>query len=295
MSIALCQNIACFLIAFLPSAIRNLFDLYMRGFCTLNSCSFFAKKRHLNGILGSLGCIFSPFTEFTPLTERFALFVELFMPFLLAFLHLLPSFSHLLPSFLHLLPSLHTFYWAFCTFYWAFCTFYWAFTPFTELFAPFTELSRLLLNFRALYWICTLTGSFWSVLRCTFTLVSLAVLFASFMRHLFCFLVLFVSFATLFVPLATLFVPSATLFAPFFRTTSAFYSAFCLSVLLFYLFAHTNIPTKPRVRPQLFKNTLFLRFLRFFCAFECFLRWLCNIRIVFLMRPCTQNLNFLSF
>ena len=143
MSIALCQNIACFLIAFLPSAIRNLFDLYMRGFCTLNSCSFFAKKRHLNGILGSLGCIFSPFTEFTPLTERFALFVELFMPFLLAFLHLLPSFSHLLPSFLHLLPSLHTFYWAFCTFYWAF--------------TPFAELSRSLLNLHPyrIFLVCT--------------------------------------------------------------------------------------------------------------------------------------------
>lgn len=149
MSIALCQNIARFLIAFLPGAIRNLFDFYMHGFCTLNSCCFFAKKRHLNGILGSLCCIFH----------------------LLQNLHHLPSILGFLPNFSCLFCwHFRTFCRAFHTFYWAFCTFYWAFTPFAELShllpslnafyrasTPFAELSRSLLNLHPcrIFLVCT--------------------------------------------------------------------------------------------------------------------------------------------
>lgn len=117
MSIALCQNIARFLIAFLPGAIRNLSDFYMHGFCTLNSCCFFTKKRHLNGILGSLCCIF----------------------------HLLQNLHHL-PSILGFLPNFSClFCWHFRTFCRAFHTFYWAFTPFAEL-------SHLLPSLNAFCW-----------------------------------------------------------------------------------------------------------------------------------------------
>lgn len=136
MSIALCQNIARFLIAFLPSAIRNLFDLYMRGFCTSNSCSFFAKKRHLNGILGSPCCIFHLLQNLHHLPSILSFLLNILCLFLLAFSHLLPSFLRLLPSFLHLLPSLQTF---------------------CRAFTPFAELSRSLLNLHPcrIFLVCT--------------------------------------------------------------------------------------------------------------------------------------------
>jgi len=124
MSIALCQNIARFLIDFLPSAIRNLFDLHMHGFCTLNSCSVFAKKRHLNGILGSLCCIFCTFYRIYTTYRAFCAFCRTFHTF---FAGIFAPLSELFAPL-----SEH-------------------FALFAALFTPFTEPSRLLLNFHALY------------------------------------------------------------------------------------------------------------------------------------------------
>ena len=163
---------------------------------------------------------FSPFTEFTPLTERFELFAE--------HLSFLPSFFVLFCwHFRTFCRAFRISYRAFCTFYRAFCTFYWAFTPFAEL-------SCSLLNLRPcrIFLVCTALHVYPCIHHCV--LCFLCALFVP----LFC--VICILRHTICTFNHTICTFNHAICAVF-STISGFYSAFCLSVLLFHLFAHKHI------------------------------------------------------
>ena len=138
MSIALCQNIARFLIAFLPGVIRNLFDLHMHEFCTLNSCCFFAKKAAFKRYFRLAWLHFFTFYRIYTTYRAFWAFCRTFYAF---FVGIFAPLGELFAPLGELFAPLGE----------LFAPLGELFAPFTKLFTPFTEPQRLLLNFRALY------------------------------------------------------------------------------------------------------------------------------------------------
>lgn len=189
------------------------------------------KKRHLNGIFGSLCCIFCTSYRIYTTYQALCAFCRTFHAFLLAFSHLLPSSLHPLPSLRAFLLSFHTFY---------------------RASTPFAELSRSLLNLHVyrIFLVCTALHVYPCISH--HVLCFLCALFVPF----FCVICILLHAICTFNRAICTFNYAICTFShticAIFRTTSTFYSVFYLSVLLFYLFAHTSIPTKPVARTRLF-------------------------------------------